>query len=141
MLHCYMEGERVGVDGSKIVDVDRRPDRCPRRHSGATGSKGERAPLLLIPWPPPRWEESSPSGLWPPWWWRGGSPSEIGSPSPFSSVLRSPDVALHGFLNSRRFVIPIAPELLHGFFHKLYFLHQKKGPNRPSRRAQDTWAC
>ena len=56
----------------------------------------------------PRWEESSPSGPWPPWRRRGGSPSEIGSPSLFSSVLRSPDLALHGFLNSRRSVTPIA---------------------------------
>ena len=26
MLHRCIEGERVGVDGSKIVDVDRRHD-------------------------------------------------------------------------------------------------------------------
>ena len=29
MLHRCIEGERFGVHGSKIVDVDRRPDRCP----------------------------------------------------------------------------------------------------------------
>ena len=29
MLHHCIEGEKVGVDGSKIVDVDRHPDRCP----------------------------------------------------------------------------------------------------------------
>ena len=29
VLHHCIEGERVGVDGSKIVDVDHRPDRCP----------------------------------------------------------------------------------------------------------------
>ena len=29
MLHHCIEGERVGVDGSKIVDVDRRHDPCP----------------------------------------------------------------------------------------------------------------
>ena len=29
MLHRCIEGEKIGVDGSKIVDVDRRPDRCP----------------------------------------------------------------------------------------------------------------
>ena len=29
MLHRCIEGEKVGVDGSKIVDVDRRPDRYP----------------------------------------------------------------------------------------------------------------
>ena len=48
MLHCGIEGEKVGVDGSKIIDVDRRPDRCARRYSGDTGSEGERGPLLLL---------------------------------------------------------------------------------------------
>ena len=110
MLHRCIEGEKVGVDGSKIVDVDRRPNRFPWRHSGATESEGAREPLLLLllPWPPPRWEGSSPSSPWPPWRRRGGSPSEIGSPSLFSSVSRSPDLAENRFLYSRRYVTPIA---------------------------------
>ena len=29
MLYRCIEKERVDVDGSKIVDVDRRPDHCP----------------------------------------------------------------------------------------------------------------
>ena len=29
MLHRCIEGEKVGVDGSKVVDVDRRHDPCP----------------------------------------------------------------------------------------------------------------
>ena len=29
MLHCCIDGENVGVDGSKTVDVDRHPDHCP----------------------------------------------------------------------------------------------------------------
>ena len=29
VLHLCIEGEKVGVDGSKIVDVDCRPGRCP----------------------------------------------------------------------------------------------------------------
>ena len=29
MLHRCIEGERVGVDGGKVVDVDRRHDPCP----------------------------------------------------------------------------------------------------------------
>ena len=37
----------VGEDGGG-VGVDRSDDDGPRRHSGATGSKGERAPLLLL---------------------------------------------------------------------------------------------
>ena len=40
--------------------------------------------LLLI------WEKGFPSGPWLPWRGRGESPSEIGSPSPFSSVSRPP---------------------------------------------------
>ena len=68
---------------------------------------------------PPRWEESSPSGPWPPWQRRGGSPSEIGSVSLFPSITRSPDLALHGFLNSQRSVTLIALKFLHDFFHKL----------------------
>ena len=86
MLHRCIEGEKVGVDGSKIVDVDRRPDRCPGGTPAPPEARG-RAPLLLLllPWPPPRWEESSPSGPWSPWLRRGGNPSEIASP--FCSLL------------------------------------------------------
>ena len=92
MLHHCIEGERVGDDGSKIVDVDRRPDRCP----GGT------------PAPPEARGREPPSGPWSPWRRRGGSPSEIGPPSLFSSVSCSPHLALHGFLNSWRSVTPIA---------------------------------
>ena len=56
----------------------------------------------------PRWEESSPFGPWTPWLRRGGIPSEIGSPSLFSSVSRSPDLAENRFLYSRRSVTSIA---------------------------------
>ena len=83
MLHRYIEGERVGVDGSKIVDVDRHHDPCPGSVPAPPGERGESPLLLLLPWPPPRWEESSPSVPWPPWRQRGGSPSEIGSISLF----------------------------------------------------------
>ena len=94
MLHHCIEGERVGVDDSKIVDVDRRPDHCPGGTPAPPEARGRESPLLLLlPWPPPRWEEGSPSGPWPPWWQRGMIPSEIGSPSLFSSVLRFPDLA------------------------------------------------
>ena len=82
-------GGRVGDDGGEVVGEDCGDDDGPRWHSDDTGSEGERAPLLLLTWPPPRWEESSPSGPWPPWRRRGGSPSEIGSPSLFSSISRS----------------------------------------------------
>ena len=37
----------VGEDGVGVGE-DRGDDDGPRRHSGATGSKGERAPLLLL---------------------------------------------------------------------------------------------
>ena len=107
-LHRCIEGGRVGDDGSEVVGEDCSDDDGPRWHSGATESEGGRAPLLLLlPWPPPRWEESSPSGPWSPWRRRGESPSEIGSPSVFSSFSRSPDVAENRFLYCGRSVTPI----------------------------------
>ena len=48
MLHCCIEGGRVGDDGGEVVGEDCGDDDGPRRHSGATGSEGERSPLLLI---------------------------------------------------------------------------------------------
>ena len=100
MLHRCIEGEKVGVDGSKIVDVDRRPDRCPGGTLVPPEVRGREPPLLLLlPCRPPISEESSPSVPWSPWWRMGGSPSEIGSPSLFSSVSRSADLAENYFLN------------------------------------------
>ena len=67
VLHHCIEGEKVGVDGSKIVDVDRRPDPCPGGTTAPPGERGREAPsyffFLRLP---PRWEESSPSGPWTP---------------------------------------------------------------------------
>ena len=56
----------------------------------------------------PRWEKGFPSGPWSPWHGRGESPSEIGSPSLFSSVSCSPDLAENRFLYSGRSLTPIA---------------------------------
>lgn len=67
-------------------------------------------------------EESSPSGPWCPWQQRGGSPSEIGSPSLFSSVSRSPDLAENRFLYCWRSVTPIALRFEHDFFPDISFL-------------------
>ena len=54
MLHRCIEGEKVGVDGSKIVDVDRRHDPSPGGTPALPGERGERALLLLLlPWTPP----------------------------------------------------------------------------------------
>ena len=108
MLHRCIEGEKVGVDGSKIVGVDRRHDPCPGGTPAPPGERGESPFLLILPWPPPRWEESSPSGPWSPWQRRCGSPSEIGYPSLFSSISRCPDLAENRFLYSGRSVTPIA---------------------------------
>ena len=88
----------VGEDDGG-VGVDHGNDHGPRRCSGATGSKGERAPFLfffldLLP----RWEKGFPSGPWPPWRRRGESPSEIGSLSVFPSVFALSDSALSSFL-------------------------------------------
>src|SRR3990170_14964 len=107
VLHRYIEGERVGVDGIKIVDVDRRHDPSPGGTPAPPGERGREPPsFFFFVGLPPRWEESSPSGPWPPWWWRGGSPFEIGSPSPFSSVSRPCFLAENRFLYSRRSVTP-----------------------------------
>ena len=47
MLHRCIEGQRVGVDGSKIVDVDRRHDPCPGGIPAPPGERGRKRP------PPP----------------------------------------------------------------------------------------
>ena len=50
VLHrCIKEGGRVGDDGGEVVGEDRGDDDGPRGHTGATGSEGERSPLLLLP--------------------------------------------------------------------------------------------
>ena len=43
------EGDGDVDDDNGSVGVDRGDDDGPRWHSGATGSEGERAPLLLLP--------------------------------------------------------------------------------------------
>ena len=103
----------VGEDDDGVGE-DRGDDDGPRQRSGATGSKGERAPLFfffldLLP----RWEKGFPSGPWLPWLGRGESPSEIGSISLF---LRSLIPPLHYFFYIRRSVTPIGVNLLHKFF-------------------------
>ena len=73
----------VGEDGGG-VGVDHGDDDGPRRRSGATESKGERAPFFLFFLDLlPRWEKGFPSGPWLPWRGRGESPSKIGSISLF----------------------------------------------------------
>ena len=44
MLHYYIEGEKVGVDGRKIVDVDRRPGRCPGGTTAPPEVRGREPP-------------------------------------------------------------------------------------------------
>ena len=88
----------VGEDDGG-VGVDHSDDDGPRRRSGATGSKGERAPFFfffldLLP----RWEKGFPSGPRLPWRGRGESPSEIGSISLSLSVSALWDSALATFL-------------------------------------------
>ena len=117
MLHRCIEGEKFGVDGSKIVGVDRRHDPCPGGTPAPPEVRGREPPsFFFFLGLPPRWEESYPSGPWPPWRWRGGSPSEIGSPSLFSSVSRLSDLAENYFLYSGRSVTPIALKFQHVFF-------------------------
>ena len=101
-------GERVGIDGGEDVGVDRRHDDCRGGAPVPPGERGRDPLLLLLPWPPPGWEEGFPSGPWPLWRWSGRSPSEIGSLSLFSSVSHFFFLALHRFLNIRRSITPIA---------------------------------
>ena len=98
------DGGGVGENGGGVGE-DRGDDDGPRRRSGATGSKGERAPFFfffldLLP----RWEKGFPSGPWFPWHGRGESPSEFGSISLF---LRSLILPLHRFFYIRLSVTPI----------------------------------
>ena len=101
----------VGEDGGGVGE-DRGDDDGPRQRSGATGSKGGRAPFFfffldLLP----RWEKGFPSGPWLPWLGRGESPSEIGSISLFLRSLRSLILPLHRFLYIWRSVTPIGVKL------------------------------
>ena len=48
MLHRCIEGGRVGDDGGEVVGEDCSDDDGPQQCSGATRSKGERGPLLIL---------------------------------------------------------------------------------------------
>ena len=48
MLPRCIEGEKVGVDDSKIVDVDRRPDRCPNGTPAPPGERGREPPSFFF---------------------------------------------------------------------------------------------
>ena len=87
----------VGEDGGGVGE-DCGDDDCPRRRSGATRRKGERAPFFFFLDHLPRWENGFPSGHWSPWNGRGESPSEIGSVSLSLSISVLLDSALSPFL-------------------------------------------
>ena len=48
MLHRWIEGEKVGVDGSKIVDVDRRHDPSPGGTPTAPGERVREPPSFFF---------------------------------------------------------------------------------------------
>ena len=48
MLHHFIEGEKVGVDGSKIIDVDRHHDPCPGGTPAPPGERGREPPSLFF---------------------------------------------------------------------------------------------
>ena len=100
-------------EGDGDVGEDDGDDDGPRWHSGATESKGQRAPFFLFFFLGllPRWEKGFPSGPWSPWRGRGESPSEIGSVSLSLSVFAFLILPFHRFLYSRRSVTPIGLKL------------------------------
>ena len=48
MLHRYIEGEKVGVDGSKVVDVDRRHDPSPGGTPAPPRERGREHPSFFF---------------------------------------------------------------------------------------------
>ena len=60
MLHRCIEGEKVGVDGSKIVGVDRRHDPSPGGVPAPPRERGREPPSFFFLGLPPSWEEGSP---------------------------------------------------------------------------------
>ena len=48
MLHHSIEGERVGIDGSNIVDVDRRHDPSPGGIPAPPGERGREPPSIFF---------------------------------------------------------------------------------------------
>ena len=66
MLHRFIVWEKVGFDGSKTADVDRRHDPSPDGTPAPLGERGrEPPPSFSSLASPPRWEEGPPSGPWP----------------------------------------------------------------------------
>ena len=113
MLHRCIKEERVGVDGSKIVDVDCRPDRCPSGTPVPPEVRGSEPPFFFLD-VLPRWEKGFPSGPWSPWRGRGESPSEIGSVSLSLSVSPFSDSSLSPFL--------IFPEIRNSYWAEILTL-------------------
>ena len=110
MLHHCIEGERVGVDGSKIVDVDRRPDRCPGGTPAPPGERGREPPssFFFFLGLPPRWEEGSPLVHGPHGGGGAGAPPRLDLPL-CSLLFHAPlDLAEKRFLYFGRSVTRIA---------------------------------
>ena len=107
MLHYCIEGERVGVDGGKVVGVDHRHDGSPGGTLAPPGDRGRGPPsFFFFLGLPLDGRRVSPLVHGCHGSRRGGAPLRLDL-SLFSSVSRSCFLALHRFLNSQRSVTPI----------------------------------
>ena len=99
MLHRCIEGERVGDDGSKIVDVDRRHGPCLGGTPAPLGERGRETPSFFFFLGLPLDGRRVPPLV-------HGLRDWISLPVLFCFVF--PDLAEYSFLYSRRSITPIA---------------------------------
>ena len=106
MLHDYIDGEKVGVDGRKIVDVDGRHNPCPGGTPAPPGERGREPPSFFFFFLglPLDGRRVSPLVLGLHCGGRARAPPRLDLSPCFLLFLCSQILAFHRFLNSRRSV-------------------------------------